>query len=105
MRAGVGFKLTAGLHHALRRTAPDTGFEEHGFLNVLAATARAVAGDEPSTVATVLGHREAAPLLAILAEADPREVRRRFTSFGSCSISDPVSDLRSLGLIEAEEAS
>ena len=105
VRGGVAFKLTAGLHRAVRRTAEDTGFEEHGFLNVLAATARAIAGDDPASVAAVLGRRDAAELLAILADANPREVRRRFTSFGSCSISDPVSDLRSLGLIEVEEAS
>ena len=32
------FKCTAGLHHAVRHRAEDTGFEHHGFLNVLLAT-------------------------------------------------------------------
>jgi hypothetical protein len=45
------------------------------------------------------------PLLAILADCDPRAVRRRFTSFGSCSISDPVTDLRRLGMLDEEEIS
>jgi hypothetical protein len=27
--AGVSFKPTAGLHHALRNTDPETGFEQH----------------------------------------------------------------------------
>ncbi|MBI1379091.1 MAG: hypothetical protein GC157_16665 [Frankiales bacterium] len=100
VRAGARFKLTAGLHHALRRTAEGTGFEEHGFLNVLAATARAIAGDTAAEVAQVLALRTADPLLDALAGADARAVRGRFTSFGSCSISDPVTDLRSLGLLD-----
>lgn len=96
------FKLTAGLHHALRRTDPDTGFEEHGFLNALAATATALAGGEVDDVAAILAQRDGDPLLATLAAADPRAVRRLFTSFGSCSISDPVSDLRAWGMLEEE---
>jgi hypothetical protein len=104
VRRGVAFKLTAGLHHALRRTAEGTGFEEHGFLNVLAATAAALDGREVAHVAAVLAERDPAPLLAILADADPRAVRRRFTSFGSCSIADPVEDLRSLGMIVEDDA-
>ena len=104
VRAGAAFKLTAGLHHPMRHTDPDTGFEEHGFLNALAATARAIAGDDDASVATVLGERRAEPLLAILAESDPRAVRARFTSFGSCSIDDPVAALRRLGMIEDEDS-
>jgi hypothetical protein len=104
VRLGVAFKLTAGLHRAVRRTAEGTGFEEHGFLNVLAATGRAIAGDEAGDVARVLAERDPMPLLEILATVDARDVRRRFTSFGSCSISDPVADLRSLGMLEEESA-
>ena len=43
------------------------------------------------------------PPLAVLAGADPAAVRRLFTSFGSCSISDPVADLRGLGMLDEEE--
>ncbi len=100
----LAFKLTAGLHHALRRTDPDTGFEEHGFVNVLAATAAAIDGADVPRVAALLAERDAAPLLAVLAAANPGVVRRRFTSFGSCSISDPVTDLRALGMLEEETA-
>jgi hypothetical protein len=103
--AGAAFTLTGGLQRAVRHTAADTGFEAHGFLNVLAATARVIAGDDVLAVAAVLAEREAAPLLAILAAADVRDVRRRFTSFGSSSISDPLNELRNLGLIEVEETS
>ena len=100
----LAFKLTAGLHHAIRRTDPDTGFEEHGFVNVLAATAAAVDGADVARVADLLAERDVAPLLSVLAGSEPGAVRRRFTSFGSCSISDPVADLRALGMLEEETA-
>ena len=38
------FKCTAGLHNAVRHRAADTGFEHHGFLNVLLATRQAFDG-------------------------------------------------------------
>jgi hypothetical protein len=104
VRVGAAFKLTAGLHHPLRRTDAQTGFEEHGFVNALAATARAVAGDGEADVAAVLAERRAAPLLAILAGCDARAVRSRFTSFGSCSIDEPVTALRDLGMIKDEDS-
>jgi len=103
VRRRLAFKLTAGLHHALRNTAPDTGFEQHGFVNVLAATAAAIDGADTTAVAALLAEREAIPLLEVLAAADPAAVRRLFTSFGSCSIGDPVSDLRGLGMLDEEE--
>jgi hypothetical protein len=104
VRAGAAFKLTAGLHHPVRRTDPETAFEEHGFINALAATARAVAGDDEIAVAAVLAERDAAPLLSILAGCDGRAVRARFTSFGTCSIDEPVAALRSLGMLEDENS-
>lgn len=80
--AGVPFKATAGLHHPVRRG------EEHGFLNLLAATT------------TPTGRLE-----AVLAEEDPSAIdfasadRTVFTSFGSCSWREPIDDLRELGLL------
>jgi hypothetical protein len=80
--AGVPFKCTAGLHHAMRRG------EEHGFLNILAATGAP-------------GPR----LEDVLAEEDPEALdldaadRSLFKSFGSCSWREPVDDLEALGLL------
>jgi hypothetical protein len=80
--AGVPFKATAGLHHPLRRG------EEHGFLNLLAATT-APAG----RLEAVLAEEDASAI--DFADAD----RSLFTSFGSCSWREPVDDLRELGLL------
>ncbi|WP_435746707.1 hypothetical protein [Nocardioides sp. SYSU DS0663] len=91
------FKCTAGLHRARRHTGED-GFEHHGFLNVLAATRRAFDGAAADEVVATLEDRaldpDAAPGPAELAGA-----RRWFTSFGSCSVSEPLEDLRVLGLL------
>ena len=103
VRLGAAFKLTAGLHHAVRHTRDD-GISEHGFVNVLAATAAALQGGEPSHLAALLDERDPLPLLAVLASSDPRAVRRRFTSFGACSITDPVADMRELGMLVEVEA-
>ncbi len=48
----LAFKLTAGLHHAVRYRDSATGFEHHGFLNVLAAVANAPTADRPPTSRT-----------------------------------------------------
>ncbi|GAB3796800.1 hypothetical protein [Micromonospora zhanjiangensis] len=92
------FKLTAGLHHALRHTDPETGFNHHGFLNVLVATSAAVDGAEVGEVAELLASTD--PLRLI----DPIRVRREqnrrlWVGFGSCSIIEPLTDLVRLGLI------
>jgi len=94
---GLPFKATAGLHHAVRAGG------QHGFLNLLAASC--------------LGFEE-----AVLADDDPSafrltperfswrgqgcdgakvaEVRRGlFTSFGSCSVQEPVEELQKLEIL------
>src|SRR5580658_5261640 len=54
VRRRVAFKCTAGLHHAVRHTATDTGFEHHGFLNVLLAVAAADNGADKAHLAELL---------------------------------------------------
>lgn len=97
----LGFKLTAGLHHALRTTTTE-GFEQHGVLNVLAAVAAGVGGADAGTLAGLLEERRPQPLVERLADADIPAVRRAFVSFGCCGVTDPLEDLRALGLLEKE---
>jgi hypothetical protein len=103
--AGVRFKATAGLHHAIHRD------EAHGFLNLLAAAVFAHAEG--------LSEDELVPLLA---EEDPAafsltadglalrgyradaaaiaEARSElFVAYGSCSIDEPVTDLVALSVL------
>jgi hypothetical protein len=96
------FKCTAGLHHAVRHTADDTGFEHHGFLNVLLGVAAAVDGASAEQVARILADRDAASVAGAIAGLDAEAAaaaRGLFTSFGTCSTDEPVTDLVTLGLV------
>lgn len=99
----VAFKCTAGLHNAVRHTAADTGFEHHGFLNVLLATRASLDGASQDELVAVLASRDGEALAAQardLSEEQAAGTRRWFTSFGSCSIEDPRHDLTGLSLLE-----
>ncbi|MET7420363.1 hypothetical protein [Dactylosporangium sp. NPDC005555] len=95
------FKLTAGLHHAVRHTDPDTGLVHHGFLNVLAATLTAARGAGPADLAGMLAATDGHPLAAAVRDAldQPRPL---WVGFGSCSVDEPVTDLTNLGLLPRE---
>jgi hypothetical protein len=96
------FKLTAGLHHAVRHTGDDTGFEQHGVLNVLVATRVAQQGGSADEVTATLAQREPDRLVQFVREWDERtcvDVRRAFRSFGCCGVTDPIDDLTALGLL------
>ncbi len=102
VRANIPFKATAGLHHGVRNTDPETGFEQHGFLNIMVAVDAARRGADRSEIVAALSQRDGksiAQALADLTEDEAGEVRRRFLSFGTCSISDPLTELEGLGLI------
>jgi len=98
VQRAVPFKMTAGLHHAVRNTDPSTGFEQHGFLNVLVATGAARAGATDRDVARLLAERDPERVLAGVPDLDA-SVRASFRSFGTCSITEPVDELRALGLL------
>lgn len=96
------FKATAGLHHAVRHTAADTGFEHHGFLNVLLAVNAAAGGASTGEVASLLAERVPATVAArisALGEGAIADSRHLFVSFGTCSTDEPVADLVALGLL------
>ncbi len=92
------FKLTAGLHHAVRHTDPETGFTHHGFLNVLAATLLAASGAEVAGVAELLGATHPLALVETV-RAQRNADRPLWVGFGSCSVLEPLTDLIRLGLV------
>jgi hypothetical protein len=114
--AGCAFKATAGLHHPVRAMHPFSyapasprGYM-HGFLNLLAAAALARGGAPVEELEAVL--REERPGAFVfdddafswrsrrITTAALAETRSRFVlGFGSCSFSEPVADLRSLGYL------
>ncbi len=100
---GVPVKCTAGLHAAVRHTDPATGFPHHGFLNLLVAV-DALTSDTPALAA--LQEEDGAELAAIVRHWSPERVARvrsAYTSFGTCSVLEPVDDLVALGLLPAPE--
>ncbi|MBE1466378.1 hypothetical protein [Kibdelosporangium phytohabitans] len=96
---GVSFKATAGLHNAVRHTDEETGFTHHGFLNLLVATARSLAGGDVREALTSTDSEALAKEAAELSEAASHAVRGVFASYGSCSLAEPVADLEQLGLL------
>lgn len=105
VRAGLSFKATAGLHHAVRNTDPATGFEQHGFLNLLTAVDAAIAGAGEAEVEQLLAERTPDAVAArarAVADRAPL-VRQRFRSIGTCSIVEPLVELVALGLLDHPE--
>ena len=107
----VPFKATAGLHHPLRHLDRATGFMQHGFLNLLAASALAgrvsgekreqiVAEEDPGAFSfddDAFTWRDERIDVAELA----RTRKEAFVAYGSCSFSEPVDDLIALGMLPA----
>jgi len=112
--ANVPFKATAGLHHPLRSIHPLT-YEDnspsgmmHGFLNVFLAAAFLRAGMEPALAISLLescGPWEFSSdgiqwQKNRLGAEEIAAARKDFAiSFGSCSFTEPIDDLQSLGLL------
>ncbi|WP_117215202.1 hypothetical protein [Allorhizocola rhizosphaerae] len=92
------FKLTAGLHSAIRHSDPETGFTHHGFINILAAVCLTNDGAETGEVASVLASTQPLTLIEAIRpfRNDPRPL---WQGFGTCSIAEPVADMQQLGLV------
>jgi hypothetical protein len=103
---GLSFKLTGGLHHAVRGRY--SAEQQHGLLNVVIATHEALAGAEGPELAHVLGQTSAellAERVSRLTAVDAARVRASFTAYGCCGVLDPLVELAALGLIAAGAAS
>jgi hypothetical protein len=97
----LGFKLTGGLHHAVRGT--HDGQEQHGLLNVLVAVRWALNGEDVDELVPLLAERDAGqlvPQVTRMSAADAAIVRAFFTAYGCCEVTDPVGELSALHLLE-----
>jgi hypothetical protein len=111
--SGVPFKATAGLHHPLRsvqRFTYQPGSASgimHGFINVFLAAAFLRAGMEAQLALQLLDEQSAQAFQFEsdgvgwrrhrLGPSEIAETREEFAvSFGSCSFTEPIDDLRSL---------
>jgi len=114
--ANVPFKATAGLHHPLRSVhrftyQPDSpSGVMHGFVNIFLAAAFVRAGMETKLAVQLLEEQSADAFHFSADGVDWRQhrlsqreiaaARRSFAvSFGSCSFTEPIDDLKSLRLL------
>jgi hypothetical protein len=114
--AGVAFKATAGLHHAVRgeyRLTYDAAAPigtMFGFLNVMLAAGAVADGRSDAEALALLEEHDPAAFSAAeatircrdvtLDEEHARALRDRvLVSFGSCSFTEPVDELRALVLL------
>lgn len=96
-------KLTGGLHHAVARRGDDGGtLDRHGVLNVLAALAAVDDGAGERALVETLAEEDTDRLVDVVVGLDEpaaARLRRRFRSFGCCGVTDPLDELRDLGLL------
>jgi hypothetical protein len=102
---GLPFKLTGGLHHAVRGSHDREPM--HGLLNVLLATHEALDGAEAHELAGLLSRHDTEVLVTALSSLSTEEaerVRESFAGYGCCGVLDPLTELEALGLITIEES-
>ena len=102
---GGTLRLTGGLHHAVRGTYAVDGVPEdnHGLLNVLLATSVAQSGARREEVAWLLALRDGAALAELVSawpDSTVTRVREAFTAYGCCTVTDPLGEVATLGLLD-----
>ena len=80
----------------------ESGVEQHGFLNTLAATAAAIDGAEANDVVAVLKDADAERLVELLEATGAAAMRQLYRSFGSCSITEPYEEFAALSLLPGD---
>lgn len=113
----VPFKATAGLHHPVRHHELVSGVLMHGFLNVIGAAVFAKVSDfSRDRIIELLSEQDASafsftdgafcwrgykvgPSVISAARSE------LFTAYGSCSFTEPIADLQSLGILNPTNAS
>jgi len=106
-QTGTAFKATAGLHHPLRCHRPLTYSADgpsgwmYGFLNILASAIFAQSGGRAKELEPLLLAETSGALRLDEIEPDEAAGMRRdfFMSIGSCSLDEPVTDLKALHLL------
>jgi len=99
------FKLTGGLHHLVRGSyghGDSAEQENHGLLNIIVAVAAALGAATQGAVASMLADRRGPQLVdrvEKLSQDQIRSVRGVFTSYGCCTVTDPIGELKTLGLL------
>lgn len=96
---GASFKATNSLHRAVRHTDPGTGFVHHGFLNLIVASARSLAGGDVRGALESTDAQALADEARALSEPAAKAVRELFASYAAASFEEPVADLGELGLL------
>jgi hypothetical protein len=102
MERSLAFKCTAGMHNAVRHVDPATGFEHHGFLNVMSAVRVLLDGGSVADATTTLDDDDPGRVAAAVrgwSDTTREAVRGRFLSFGTCDVREPLNDLATLGLL------
>lgn len=97
---GLAFKLTGGMHYAVRGTYAGTPM--HGLLNVALATDQALGRDDYASVIATLALRDERELACRIRALTPERITRlraAFVSYGCCGVLEPLDEVTDLDLL------